>query len=47
MGYYAVVLLCVVALLAFNEITSLRRVIKDQENRLSQLEKMIEHEINN
>lgn len=42
MGYYTIVLMCVVGLLAFNEITSLKRVIRDQEKRISQLEKLVD-----
>ncbi|GLB30559.1 hypothetical protein LAD12857_24820 [Lacrimispora amygdalina] len=44
MGYYTVVLMCVVGLLAFNEINSLKREIRNQEERLSQLEKLMKSE---
>ena len=42
MEYYTIVLMCVVGLLAFNEITSLKRVIRNQEKRLNQLEKLVD-----
>ncbi|ADL06692.1 MAG: hypothetical protein E7243_19205 [Lacrimispora celerecrescens] len=41
MGYYTVVLMCVVGLLAYHEIITLKRVIRNQEERLSQLEKLM------
>lgn len=44
MGYYTVILMCVVGLLAFNEINSLKKVIRNQEERISQLEKLMMNE---
>lgn len=44
LGYYTVILMCVVGLLAFNEINSLKKVIRNQEERISQLEKLMMNE---
>lgn len=35
---YSIVLSCVVGLLAYNEMFSLKRIIRNQERRLNQLE---------
>ncbi|WP_077612370.1 50S ribosomal protein L7/L12 [Clostridium sp. Marseille-P2415] len=44
MGSYTIVLMCVVGLLTYNEISTLKKVIQDQEKRLNQLAKLTGHE---
>jgi hypothetical protein len=41
MESHSIVLLCVVGLFAFNEIASLRKVIREQDKRISQLEELV------
>lgn len=44
MEYYAIALVFVAGLLAYNEISTLKKVIRNQEKRLNQLAKLTGHE---
>lgn len=44
MEYSAIVLVCVVGLLLYNEISTLKRTVKKQEKRLNQLAELTNHE---
>jgi len=42
--YYAIAFVCIVELLAYHEISTLKKVIRNQEKRLNHLAKLTGHE---